>query len=94
MAGKEEMNTFLLGPNHQQTARCLDPARLNRQIVECVHVAKALALLEIAREKYNRQIPFGVVFPPVESFGCLTMIPPSYQNLKIIFFVCVKNGRN
>ena len=59
------MNTFLLSNNYRQTARCLDIERLNRQIVECVHVAKALVLYETAREKFNRQIPFGVIFPPV-----------------------------
>ena len=59
------MNTFLIHPNHRVTAKCLDIERLNRQLCECIGVAKALFLYEKTREMFNRQIPFGVIFPPV-----------------------------
>lgn len=58
------MNTFLVSNNHQVTARCLDIYRLNRQIIECIHLAKILGLYKIALEQFHK-IPFGVNFPPV-----------------------------
>ena len=58
------MNTFLIGNDHARTARCLDPGRLNRQLTECIQIAKCLRAYEIVKAP-NGKIPFGVQFPPV-----------------------------
>lgn len=77
------MNTFLLSNDHEQTARCLDSERLNRCLCDCIGIAKLLILYDIARERFNRQIPFGIVFSPVIRLWMLdedTILLPELQD--------------
>lgn len=60
------MITFLIDNDHQVTARCLDYVRLNRQLTECVQIAKLLYSYDLIRKAFStRRVPFGIIFPPV-----------------------------
>ena len=60
------MNTFLVSNDHGTTARCLDHARLNRQISDCIQIARLLFVYDSVRRMFStRTIPFGITFSSV-----------------------------